>query len=306
MTGGRLLIVGGDGALGAALAAELERRGIDFLATTRRKEAACPNRTFFDLLFTPFSELPLQGVNTAFLLAGDASVERCENDPEGTARLNVGAVLNLAGLLSRQGIRVIYPSTSRVFDGTRPLMPPHAPPCPITEYGRQRARTEAGLLAMKKAVILRMTKVLGATWPMIAVWQSALKQGRPAHPFLNSSVAPILTRHAVSALVSLAESPREGVFHLSACDDLAMPDVARRLALRLGAPASLIEPQQPSGASPGFSTPFSSLDMCETTKLTGIVAPTSLAVLDEWLNIHLPAAAESQRGQAAQGEKTDP
>lgn len=278
--GPRFLVIGGDGYLGSALFQALLRQGFDTVATTRRPDAAAPRRLCFDLQKDSPALLPVDGIDTAFLMAGNASVMACEADPEGTAALNVEALWRLADHLSSAGIRLVYPSTSRVFDGSRPNMPPLAPTCPITEYGRQRAAVEAKLLNRPGTAVLRITKVIDRAWPLLADWRAGLSQNQSIHPFSNATAAPVTLKAAVEGLMSVALSHENGIFQLSAADDIAMPEAAMLLAKVMGKPHDLIRPI-PGTGFPGLFPPFSSLDGERMLSLDESQQPTARQVIED-------------------------
>lgn len=278
--GPRFLVIGGDGYLGSALFQALLRQGFDTVATTRRPDAIGPRRLCFDLQKESPALLPVDGIDTAFLMAGNASVMACESDPEGTAALNVEALWRLAEHLSSAGIRLVYPSTSRVFDGSRPNMPPQAPTCPITEYGRQRAMVEAKLLKLSGTAVLRVTKVIDRAWPLLAEWRTGLASNQSIHPFSNATVAPVTPKAAVEGLMSVALSHEDGIFQLSAADDIAMPEAALLLALAMNRPPDLIRPV-PSKGFPGLFPPFSSLDGKRMLTLDESQQPTARQVIED-------------------------
>ncbi|MBI4968447.1 MAG: sugar nucleotide-binding protein [Rhodospirillales bacterium] len=284
----RILILGGDGVLGSALAAAFAARGIPVLATTRRPDRVGDDRPFFDLgRDSPDCLLP-PGLRLAYLMAGNASVEACAKDPSGTRSLNVEAILKAASHLRRAGVRLVYPSTSRVFDGARPRMSAEDRTHPISEYGRQRAEVEERLGQAGGAAILRLTKVLGPRWGLMEDWRDRLLGGQPLHPMRGATIAPVLLRHAVDALMR-ADALDEGeIAQLSAPDDLAMSEVASLLARHLGLANPGIHPQEPPLDPQGLFPPYSSLDMGATARKIGMAPlPPSRAIVQEWLETHL-------------------
>ena len=100
------------------------------------------------------------GVRAAVICAGVSSVGACANDPLGTAQVNVDGTVALANRLASEGAFVVFLSTGHVFDGSRPNHLAEDAFSPITEYGRQKAKTEAQLGELGDSVaIVRLSNV---------------------------------------------------------------------------------------------------------------------------------------------------
>ena len=148
-----MLVVGGDGTLGGALAAAASSHNMPFWRTTRRFHGVGPTCFQFDLA-KPSAQwnLPPQQFATAVLAAGMTSIQACETQPELTRRINVLQPLLLAQRLWDQGAFVVCLSSSTVFDGKTPFAKPTDLTEPLSEYGRQKLALEHGLLALGERV----------------------------------------------------------------------------------------------------------------------------------------------------------
>jgi dTDP-4-dehydrorhamnose reductase len=257
-----ILVVGGDSLLGAAAARALEARGADVLLTTRRRDTVGPRRILLDLDAPLDDWTPPPRTRTAILAAAVARLAACAAEPARTAHINVGQTLALARRLAEAGAHVLFLSSDKVFDGTRPRVPAETRPAPRSEYGRQKAAAEAGLAAVAGApiAILRLSKVVPPEFPLLEDWRAALAAGRPVRAFADMRLAPVPLALAADAVCEIALRRLGGVYQLSGPQDVTYLEVAQRLAERLGAPASLIMPQaaraagQPEGADATHTT----------------------------------------------------
>src|SRR5882757_3776887 len=141
------LLIGGDSEIGTATHQFLKARGIASAATTRRKERVAADRPCLDFAAPLDDWEPPAGTTAACFFAAIARIAACDADPQGSAHVNVTQTIALADKLMARGISVLFLSTNQVFDGTVPNVPPDAPHSPVTEYGRQKARTETMLRA---------------------------------------------------------------------------------------------------------------------------------------------------------------
>ena len=173
------LLVGGDLEIGAATFRALRERGEPVAATTRRPDRVAPDRPFLDLARPLDDWTPPPGTRGACIFAAVARLAACENDPAGSAHINVTQTAALIERLIAHGAAIVFASSDKVFDGTRPQMPADAPVAPNCEYGRQKAAIEALLRAHIErgadAAILRLSKVVAPDSALFADWSAALR-----------------------------------------------------------------------------------------------------------------------------------
>lgn len=229
-----LLIVGGDSRLGRALAALALTAGIPVTATTRDPMRSGPATPFLDLAVECRDFRPPPGVDAAVLCAAVTDLRGCADAPDLARRTNHDAPLAIAAACRAAGVFVVFPSTNLVFDGTRPFRRAGEAPCPLTPYGRLKAETEAALLAVGGAAVVRLTKVLAPDLPLLAGWTAALQAGERVRAFHDMVLAPVGLGAAAAALLAAAAARRPGIVHLSGRSDLSYEILARTIAARLG------------------------------------------------------------------------
>jgi dTDP-4-dehydrorhamnose reductase len=280
------LLVGGDSEIGAATYLHLKAAGKIAAATTRRPQLAGPERPLLDLAADLSSWAPAPDTSAACIFAATARLADCAADPAGSATINVLQTLTLAERLTARNIYVLFLSSNQVFDGSVPHMRADAPTCPLSEYGRQKARAEAVLrermLRGAPIGILRLAKVVSASMPLLHGWVRALSAGEPIRAFHDMPMAPAPAALVGAAIAALLESRAPGVFQLTGPQDVSYADVAHRLARQVGADPKLvgvvgaIEAGMPAGSAPRHTT----LDSTAMRDRFGIVAPGPWCVLD--------------------------
>jgi dTDP-4-dehydrorhamnose reductase len=263
------LIVGGDSEIGAATYRAMKAHGRAVAATTRRRECIAAERPLLDLADPLDSWEPPQGTRAACVCAAVARLAACAADPDGAARINVVQTLALIEKFLARGIYVLFLSTNQVFDGRAPHVPADAPHSPVSEYGRQKARTEAalrGLMARGAPVaILRLAKVISAKMSLIERWIRDLSTGHSIRAFNDLTLAPTPTDLVCAAISSLLQDRASGIFQLTGPRDVNYADVGRFLASYLGAESGLVKETSarvaglPEGATPLNTTLDSSL-----------------------------------------------
>ena len=157
MVTGSILITGGSGQVGGAVAR---------LATSLGYDVSCPARDVLDLAdersITEFFRATTWShvVNCAAYTA----VDQAENDPELAFRINAAAPAVLSRVTNEKGVPVIHVSTDYVFDGTK--FGPYDeidPIAPLGVYGSSKAAGEDAIRnGNPQHAILRTAWILSA------------------------------------------------------------------------------------------------------------------------------------------------
>ena len=277
------LIVGADGLLGGTLRQHWREQNQPVAATS-----FLPLEDTRDLVHLDLSQpsdawpvLPL--CRSAVLCAAITSLDQCRRDPTGTRRINVEQTLRLADKLVSQGTFVVFVSSNLVFDGSKPLRQPQETPCPMTEYGRQKAEAEADLAQFgPRAAVVRLTKVVHPGLPLIAGWRKTLAKGQPIQAFSDFICAPITLAPTIASIAAVAEQQLPGIWQLSSSADISYAGMAERLAERWHVDPTLIQAIPSSERVTLEHLPrFSTLEATESQRKLGfkILDPTS--VIDE-------------------------
>jgi dTDP-4-dehydrorhamnose reductase len=264
----------------------LKSRGIASAATTRRRDRVAPDRPFLDLAAPLDNWEQPAGTTAACFFAAVARIAACDGDPQGSAYINVTQTLALADRLMARGVSVLFLSTNQVFDGTRPKVSPDAPHSPITEYGRQKARTENALRERmaqgKPAAILRLAKIVSPDMPLLRGWIDALAAGKEIRAFSDMTMAPAETEMVAQTIAALMKDGSRGTFQLTGPRDVSYADIGRYIGRQLGAdPALVVEGcAADAGLPPGASRMHTTLDSTKLRDTYGIAAPDMIKIID--------------------------
>jgi len=283
---GSILVIGADGQVGSVTSRYLAEQGGKVIGTTRRAATtnAGDDRLFFDLSLPAedWPELPL--VDAAVICTAATRINECENDPDGTAVVNLHAPVALAEKLTRQGTMAVFLSTTGVFDFTRPFRRHDEAPSPVSAYGRQKAEAEACILKLDgKTAVLRLTRIMGPDMPLLRTWCAELAAGREITAYEDAFIAPITAAFAARMIHEIVSREVEGMFHASGDEDQPYTALAGELVCAMGADISLVTtakgglPHYPTANAPRYTT----LDMSREEEMFGVPAPSSLATMRE-------------------------
>jgi len=280
------LLIGGDSEIGAAAYRSLKARGVTAAATTRRKTQVAADRPFLDLSASLESWEPPSGTRAACLFAAVARIEACEADPRASAHVNVTQTLALADRLLGRGVPVLFLSTNQVFDGTVPNVAADAPHSPLTEYGRQKSRAEAGFFSRIEqgmpVAVLRLAKVVSPDMPLLCDWSEELAACHSIRAFSDMTMAPVETAMVCDTIAMLMKDGARGIFQLTGPRDLSYLEIGRHIAAQVGADRSLVGESTTveAGLPAGSGRMHTTLDSSRLRNAYGVTPPDVLAVVD--------------------------
>jgi dTDP-4-dehydrorhamnose reductase len=198
--------------------------------------------------------------------------------------VNLHAPVELARRLCERGAFVLFLSSTGVFDFQKPFRRHDDPPCPVTNYGRQKAEVEERILALDgKTAVLRLTKIMGPEMPLLGKWQAKLASGQNIMAYQDTTIAPITAAFASRVMHEIITAGAEGIFHASGDDDLPYTVLAEQVVRAMNVGPERIEArtgnmkEYPSGNSPLYTT----LDMGREEEMFGVSASSSLATMRE-------------------------
>jgi len=144
----KILITGVAGFIGSNLAGRLLKEGYDVIGIDNLNygsRAQIPQGVeFFNLGITSKEIYPVfERVDTVFHLAAKNSITDCQNDPVGTADINVVGTVNVFLAASQAKVRkVIYAETSALYEGSKIFPTPEKDEHPQSFYAVSKMATK--------------------------------------------------------------------------------------------------------------------------------------------------------------------
>ena len=211
-----ILLLGGDGMLGRTLRKNWPGRSLVY--TTRRKKTD-PLALYCDFENLKFeNDLPHAGV--FILAAGITTFQGCERAPDKAWVVNVEAVAKIAKYCSRHGIRLIFLSSSSIFDGMSQDPEETAPASPMTLYGKMKKEAENLVQASKCSFqIVRLTKIMDSSSGFIRECSECLDHGKKIVASPQMPVAPLRGKWVQVAIQKCLNITEDSILHLSPRDE---------------------------------------------------------------------------------------
>jgi dTDP-4-dehydrorhamnose reductase len=220
----------------------------------------------------------VQGLVPNFIInaAGFTDVDGSETQRELCWRVNVTGVENLVYAAQKVQARLIHVSTDYVFDGKAGPYNEEARPNPLGFYARSKLAGENALLNSKVNYAIARTMVLyGSGYeirPNFVTWLIAqLRSGKAVRIVDDQFGNPTLASELASALRTLAESGRNGLYHISGSEVIDRFHFALKIADVFDLDAGLIQPIKTSDLKQASPRPLrSGFDISKAVRELGI------------------------------------
>ncbi len=276
-----MLVIGGTGLVGNALLREWTARGCRVVAATYHCHAS---DAFVQLDMQDEAKvrslLELHRPGVVAVPAANPFVDYCELHPAETRKVNVDGTLNVARACRDFGARMIFYSSDYVYDGAKGSYTEEDAPCPINEYGRQKAETERGVLAADPHnIVIRTSGAYGWQWePKNFVLQirAKLSAGQEMKVADDVRYNPTYVENLAEITAELVEAGAGGIFHVVGADEIVRSEFAARAARAFGLDASLLKPTPMSAL--GSPTPRPKQSSLRTDKVRAAVSVHPLGV----------------------------
>jgi len=236
------IIIGGDSTIGRALSYSWKEKGISFQSSTRKSNLVNPNRPLIDLVSKDWKDIKEYKFNVGVLCAAITSIDKCEEDPVLSKKVNVEGRIELVNELIDKKTHIIMLSSNQVFDGSKKLVEAHEPTNPINEYGKQNVELEEFILNFPKTTVFRLTKVIHNNLSILKDWKEKLESGQEIFPFKDLNLAPISLKQVLQSIEKIITNKAYGIRQLSAEKEISYEEFAYDFCRQLGIDTRLVSP----------------------------------------------------------------
>jgi dTDP-4-dehydrorhamnose reductase len=264
----RVLIAGANGLLGQKLI-KVFQDDYEVLALGRQAQPRLPEGNFQyhqgDITDRRGLRDLVQNFVPNFVInaAAFTDVDDGETKRELCWQINVTGVENLAYAAQKIQARLIHVSTDYVFDGAAGPYREDDRPNPLGFYARSKLAGENVLLNSSANYAIARTMILYGTGYKIRLnfvtWLiNQLRNGQPAQIVDDQFGNPTLAGELARALRALAESGRDGIYHLSGSETIDRYHFAVKIAEVFNLDPQLIQPIKTSDLKQAAPRPLRS------------------------------------------------
>ncbi len=282
----KFLIIGASGLVGSAAFHTLKSMGHHVVGT--ESKARTSGLEHFDLfcddipakvdfllnLFSADNEV-VHIVVFAFV----TQIDTCFIEKEKSYLINVIKMKELLSYLNSKNlnasrVRIIFISTSFVFDGKQGYYAEGALRDPICEYGKHKLMIEEYIeKTIPGALILRLDKMMGdggERKDMFSEWYVLMNQGREVVCIDGQLFSPTYVADAARGLVLACERDLSGVFHFANTEFFTREELARQFAWYGGWDAHIVTKTQEELGFSDFRPLKTYLDSSKFIEATGM------------------------------------
>ncbi len=244
----KIVVLGASGLVGSHVMSAGLAAGHDVVGTTRAADSPILRRLELGDQRATVSLLEAERPEAVIYAAGWTWVDGCEADPSRSHRENFEQPLSVARWCATRGVRLLYYSTSYVFDGAKGHYSEGDTVSPLNVYGRHKADAEKVIMDVSggSALIARLICVWGREVARKNFAYQVSKAAETGSALIlpsDQSGNPTWAGDVADWSVRLCERSASGVWHLAGPHPgMTRPDWAARILRGLAASG------QPAGA----------------------------------------------------------
>jgi len=246
---GRLLVTGGSGFVGGHVLAAGLTAGWRVTNLDRAETAPIDSVEFGECDIAQEAEtasvIAESHPDVIIHCAAIGDVDESERNSGLAWRVNVDGTANIARAAAHIGARLIFISTSTIFDGRTGRYTEDDPPSPINIYGRTKAAAEHAVCVLHPpSLIARISMAYG--YPrtggasFLTRVEEKLRAGQPTVQPSDEFRTPTDVLTLAEVLVELAGIDSAGVLHIGPRERISRHEFALKIARRLGADSALV------------------------------------------------------------------
>lgn len=261
----RLLVTGGSGLVGWRVVEEAAKLTDQLIYTFYNHEVDHPSADARNLDIRDrehvFELIEAAVPDVVIHAAAVTDVDACERDPQYAHQVNTTGTKNVADACMSVGARLVFVSTSFVFDGSKERHTHTDDRNPINEYGHTKATAEQYIESSEvRSAIVRTDQPYG--WP--TEWQSAtmvqwvlqkLKSTKSVPVFDDWYNHPTYLPNLARVLVRIANNSQRGTYHAVGPDYISRYEWAIHIADVFGYDRDRIVPASATDAEVSATRP---------------------------------------------------
>lgn len=282
-----ILIVGADSDLGSSLISHLDKDIYELLFTSRKENLLPRSTQYLDLaVLASIDNLNVEGIDAAIICASITNQKQCEAEHKYAHKINVDRTLLLIEKLFRNNIHIIFPSTSLVYDGSKPFQGSSDQINPSGKYASYKYEVEKEILKSyaSHSTILRLSKLITKNYPLFLDWHASVSNNEEIFPFVDLFFSPISINFASEVIERIIKDKIFDTLNLSSGNEISYYHALKYIAKNSGFSVDKIFKGFAKEKIPDIYLPqHSTLDASKLSNL-GIKIPSSEEALDFFIN----------------------
>jgi len=276
-----ILIIGVDGLIGSSLFSELESSRYNIFGTTKRLGSNFP---YLDITDNEKDWPEFEELDIILIFAGLSKIRQCQENQSLSYAINVEGVEKIISKYKCSKTKIIFLSSSHVFNGEISFAKENDKPEPQNIYGSHKAITEK-IILNNNGLIIRVTKVIDPYFPLFVDWISKLKRGEKIIAYNNLFASLVPLDSLIKTICYAIKNEWSGIVHLSGPEDMAYDKIAKIIAKKLKFNKELIISAPGDISVPGIFKVKTNLNISSIVKDHNIYLPNTEKMLEDFLDI---------------------
>lgn len=225
----KILIIGGSGFLGTKLRKILSKKNkvISTYLNNKKESLYYLDITDKKAVDEFFKE---HNPEIVILTAAMSLVYKCEKKKELSEKINHMGTKHIVDVCRKTGAKLVYISTSHVFDGKKESYKENDPVNPLNFYGKTKVEAEKEVITLKNSIIIRFDIIYGYNEPNENNgFFSEIIKGEKLEVNKDRKIHPLLVDDAANSIQILLEKGLSGTYHLGGENITTIYELARAL-----------------------------------------------------------------------------
>ena len=210
-----------------------------------------------------------------------SQLEKCQNNPALSYAVNVEGLEKAIKKYKSSRTKVIFFSSSHVFNGREPLCREDKIPSPQNVLGEHKVLGEKMVL-QQGGLVVRVTKVIDPHFPRFSEWANDLKNGKPVKAFSNLMTSLVPIESLVKIMIAAILGDWCEIIHVSGPQDKSYSDIARMLARDLRCGDELVHHVNGEIKMIGRIHPHTTLCVSERVRELNVELPDTETIVRQW------------------------
>ena len=245
----KFLILGASGFVGKHTFEYLQSKGYAVVGTQSQNKL--PGLVSFNLLYDNIddkiqkcldklhdSSSSLSEEVYAVIFSFVTQIDLCFQEKEISRTINVDKIIRLIATLKGQNIKIVFMSSSFVFDGYDGYYSEDHLLNPICEYGRHKADVERYIKEYHpKSLILRLDKIVGDNLlekHLFSEWYKFIQEKKEIQCIEGQLFSSTYVDDIPKAILLACQNKLQGVFHIANTEFFTREELARQFILNCG------------------------------------------------------------------------
>jgi dTDP-4-dehydrorhamnose reductase len=269
----RVLVIGGSSFVGSNVCRDMSKSfDVTFTYNTNAIEIPSCKSLKLDISDAAAAKDMIQNLRPkAVILLSAVLTDECELDKKRAHDINYSATSKISDICSDMNTKLVFTSTSYVFDGSKGMYSEDDQRAPVNYYGQTKVLAEDHIVQnSNNFLIARLSYPYGMRGDNVLNWfLNQAKQGKKVNAFSDQFTSPTSTMHISKAFARIIEKDATGILNIADKSRANKVDFFRSISEVFGVNPDISETNSDDANQPARRPKDSSLDVSKAERTLG-------------------------------------